>query len=179
LQTLIRFTLPAVIGSAAFALSISFTHSARAETAIAGDVDYAGPVDSDVDAGPGFGLRIGYHAHIPFVILTPEVGFNYYGFQGDYPASMYRGVVGMRLAIGEIIRPGVYAHVGYAQLQADRPPPDPSHSAVTYDGGAFLDFTLLPLINIGAHAGYNRMEGSDEAEGVNWATFGEHAEVVF
>ncbi len=179
MRTLVRFTLPAAIAPAVVAFSTFFGRSAHAETAIAGDIDYAAPVDSSVDAGPGFGLRLGYHAHVPFVILTPEIGFSYYGFQGDYPASMYRGVAGMRVAVGEIIRPGIFAHVGIAQLQADRPPPDPSHSALTYDAGAFLDFTLLPLINIGAHAAYNRMEGSDEASAVDFATFGAHAEVVF
>jgi hypothetical protein len=179
LRTPVRFTLPAVIGVSVLALSISLAGSARADVAIAGDIDYAAPVDSSVDAGPGFGLRLGYHAHIPFVILTPELGFSYYGFQGDYPANMYRGVAGMRLAIGEIIRPGVFAHIGVAQLQADGPPPDPSHSALTYDAGLFLDFTLLPLVNIGGHAAYNRMEGSDEASAVNWATVGAHAEIVF
>lgn len=181
MRTLVHFTLPAVIAPAVFALSMSLSASARADgdVAIAGDIDYAIPVDSTVEAGPGFGLRLGYHAHIPFIILTPELGFTYYGFQGDYPANMYRGLAGMRLAVGEIIRPGVFAHVGVAQLTADGPPPDPSRSALTYDAGLFLDFTLLPLVNIGGHAAYNRMEGNDEAAALNWASVGAHAEIVF
>ena len=156
-----------------------FARSANAETAIAGDVDFAAPIDSSLEAGAGFGLRVGYHAHIPFLILTPELGFSYHGFGGDYPARAYRGIAGMRLAVGEIIRPGIFAHVGLGRLQADGPAPDPSHTALSYDVGAFLDFTLLPLINIGAHAAYNHLNAKDGVGAVDWLALGAHAEVVF
>jgi hypothetical protein len=157
-----------------------FARSAHAEAAVAGDVDVAVPIDSNLKAGGGFGLRLGYHAHIPFIIVTPELGFSYYGFGGDDPATLYRGTAGVRLAVGEIVRPGIFAHVGLGRMQADGPVPDPSHTALTYDAGAFLDFTLLPLINIGAHASYNRLDASDEGFGaVDWLALGAHAEVVF
>jgi hypothetical protein len=171
--------LHAAICPAVFGLSMLFAHSARAETAIAGDLDFAAPVDSSLASGAGFGLRAGYHAHLPFIILTPELGFTYHGFGGDYPASVYRGVAGVRLAVGEVFRPGVFAHVGIGSLRADGPPPDPSHSALTYDAGAFIDFTLLPLLNLGAHAAYNRLNASTDGYALDWVTLGAHAEVVF
>jgi len=179
LRPFVRFTLPAVICPVLFALSMLFARSARAETALAGDIDFASPIDSSLAAGAGFGLRLGYHAHIPLIIVTPELGFSYYGFGGDYPASVYRGAAGVRLAVGEIVRPGIFAHVGLGRLSADGPPPDPTHSALSYDAGAFLDFTLLPLINIGAHAAYNRLDASDGVGAVDWLALGGHAELVF
>jgi len=179
LGTFVRFTLPAAVCPAVFALSMLFARSANAEAAIAGDVEFATPIDSSLKAGGGFGLRVGYHAHIPFLIVTPELGFSYYGFGGDYPASVYRGTAGVRLAVGEIVRPGIFAHVGMGRLQADGPTPDPSHSALTYDAGAFLDFTLLPLINIGAHVAYHRLNAKDGVGAVDWLALGAHAEVVF
>ena len=175
MRTLVRLALPPAV----FALSMLFARSVRAEAAVAGDIDFAAPIDSSLSAGAGFGLRVGYHAHIPFIIVTPELAFSYFGFGGDYPASLYRGAAGVRLAVGEIIRPGIFAHVGVARLGADGPPPDPSHSALSYDAGAFLDFTLLPLINIGAHAAYNRLDAKDGVGAVDWMTLGAHAEVVF
>ena len=179
MQTLVRFTLRAAVGPAVFALSMLFARSARAEGAVAGDIDFAAPIDSSYASGAGFGLRLGYHAHVPFLIVTPELGFSYHGFGGDYSARVYRGIAGVRLAIGEILRPGVFAHIGLGRLQADGPLPDPTHSALSYDAGAFLDFTLLPIINIGAHAAYNRLDASDGLGAVDWMTLGAHAEVVF
>ncbi|MET0591122.1 MAG: hypothetical protein ABW133_00380 [Polyangiaceae bacterium] len=157
---------------------------ARADIAIAGDLDFAAPTDSEVDlqTGGGFGARIGYHAHIPAIVLTPEVGFSYYDFGGNYSAKVYRGIAGMRLGFGEIIRPGVFAHLGMGQLDVTGRDPDASHSALTYDAGAFLDLTLLPLINIGVHGAYNGLNSSGESgetAAITWGSFGAHAELVF
>jgi hypothetical protein len=34
---------------------------------------------------------------------------------------------------------------------------DLSRNAFTFDAGAFLDFTLLPILNLGVHAAYNHL----------------------
>ena len=169
---------------AVFAVLTLSSRAARADVAIAGDIDYGAPTDSSInmESGPGFAVRLGYHAHIPLIVLTPEVGFSYYSFSGDSAASLYRGLVGARIGIGEIIRPGVFVHLGYGKLDAsavDRDSPDPSHGALAYDAGAFLDFTLLPIFNIGIHGAYNGLNSSDNVEAITWGSFGAHAELVF
>jgi hypothetical protein len=60
---------------------------------------------------------------------------------------------------------------------ADVPAPDPSRTGLTYDFGLFLDFTLLPLLNLGVHAAYDRMVGGADPA-FHWLTFGAHAELI-
>ncbi|HEY6555924.1 MAG TPA: hypothetical protein VI072_01570 [Polyangiaceae bacterium] len=156
--------------------------SARADTVIAADLDFVVPINDgseDISSGAGFGIRVGQQLDLPALVLTPELGFTYAGFDGGVKA--YRGVAGLRLGVGEILRPGVFAHAGIGRLSFDMPSgvADPSHTAFTFDAGAFLDFTLLPFLNIGAHAAYNRQAGSDELDAFQWASLGAHAALVF
>jgi hypothetical protein len=160
-------------GAALFALTLG-ARSASASTAIAGDLDFAVPINSQLDSGAGFGIRLGKQLHAPLAVLTPELGFTYHGFSG---LTAYRGVAGLRLGVGEIIRPGVFAHLGVGHLTA--PSPAPSSTAFTYDAGAFLDFTLLPLLDIGAHAAYNHVNAKDPVGAFQWATVGVHAALIF
>jgi hypothetical protein len=153
---------------------------ARAETAIAVDLDAIVPVDPDeIDSGPGFAIRLGQQIHLPMVALTPELGFNW-GTFGDGP-SVYRGIAGLRLGVGELFRLGVFAHIGFGHMSYDGPGPfDYSHTGLTFDGGAFLDLTLLPLLDIGVHLAYNRLNGDEEelAPDVGWMTFGAHVALI-
>ncbi len=171
--------LRAAIALAVFALFICTASSAKADLAVAADVDVAAPIDSEpLKTGGGVGARVGYHAHIPLFVLTPEVIFSYYGFGGDSPASVYRGLGGARLAIGEIIRPGIFGHMGVGQMEADGSPAQ-SYSAFTYDAGLFLDFTLLPILNVGIHGAYHGLSAGGEMAAVGWAAGGGHVEFVF
>lgn len=168
-------------GAAVAACSLA-APSARADTVIAADLDFVVPINDeseDISSGAGFGIRVGQQLDVPALVLTPELGFTYAGFDGGVKA--YRGVAGLRLGVGEILRPGVFAHAGIGRLSVDVPSgvPDPSHTAFTFDAGAFLDFTLLPFLNIGAHAAYNRQAGSDELDAFQWASLGAHAALVF
>lgn len=156
--------------------------SAAAETTIAGDLDYAIPIDANAtDSGPGFGIRLGQQLHMPLIALTPEIGFTWAHFGGDFDPTVYRGLAGLRLGVGEILRPGVYAHAGIGHLSWDAPRglPDPSHTAFSFDAGAFVDFTLLPFINIGVHGAYNQLASGDYVDALKWATVGAHAALVF
>jgi hypothetical protein len=155
---------------------------ALAEPTVAADLDYVIPIDeSDVSSGGGFGIRLGQHLHMPGLVLTPEIGFNYAKFGDDVAPKVYRGTGGLRLGVGEIFRPGVFAHAGIGRITVDVPSgvPDPSHTAFTYDVGAFFDFTLLPFLNIGVHGAYSRLSGNDDMEAFDWATLGAHAALVF
>ena len=58
---------------------------------------------------------------------------------------------------------------------------DRSHSGFSYDAGLFLDFTALPLLNIGVHAAYNRLaqKENDPDSKLQWMTIGVNAALVF
>src|SRR6185503_9589889 len=86
----------------------------RSKTVIGADFDLAFPIESSGNTGGGLGIRLGQQWHFPFIALTPEIGFTYHGFSGDFGPKSYRGIAGARLGIGEIIRIGPYAHAGYA-----------------------------------------------------------------
>jgi hypothetical protein len=166
--------------SVAILLVVAFTtQPSRADTAIAADLDYAIPVDSNADTGAGFGIRVGPQFHVPLLVLTPELAFTYHGFAGDFGPRVYRGTAGLRVGVGEVIRPGVFAHLGVGRMTADSPVVDAAHTAFTYDAGIFLDFTLLPLLNIGVHAAYNHLNGESTSANFQWVTLGAHAALVF
>ncbi len=150
---------------------------AFAETALAADLDFASPINAEsVSSGWGAGVRLGSHAHIPLLVMTPEIGFTYHQFGGSVGPNVYRGILGLRLDLGEVIRPGVFGHLGYGALRGTGT--NDTKSSFTYDMGASLDFTLLPLLNIGAHAAYNRWTGGDEPA-FAFGTLGAHAALIF
>lgn len=149
--------------------------SVRAETVVAAELDFATPVNSDADSGAGFGLRLGQQFRLPpIVTITPELAYTYHDFS-PRPVA-YRGVAGLRLAVGEILRPGVFAHLGIARLIQESPAP--AVTDLSFDGGAFLDFTLLPFVDLGAHAAYNHVEPSGTTPSFAWLTLGLHVAFV-
>ncbi|HEY2733067.1 MAG TPA: hypothetical protein VGI70_03740 [Polyangiales bacterium] len=170
----------------ALALCASYLAPARvqAETTVGVDLFAVAPIDSNYHkAGGGFGIRLGEELHLPLLAVVPEVGFTYASFATS-GLSVYRGIVGLRAGIGEIIRFGALAHVGFGQLSVDSEPAlhrvgEANHLGFTMDGGLFLELTLLPLINIGVHAIYNRLEGRKEGDALQWMQFGVHAALVF
>jgi hypothetical protein len=160
-------------------LSVSLiSATAKAKTVIAGDLDYAAPIDSSASAGGGFGIRLGQQVHFPLLVFNPELGFTYHGFTHDTSPKVYRGIAGLRLGFGEILRPGVFAHVGLGRLDLGGVP-DRSHTAFTYDAGAFIDFTALPLLDVGVHASYNRLTADDSGPKFEFFTAGAHVALVF
>ena len=178
-----------LVGALLLGLCVLAPNIARADTTIAGDLDLDVPVSADyAKTGGGFGIRIGQQLHLPLISLNPEIGFAYASFAdrksdiGVGGPTIYRGIVGLRLGLGEILRFGVLAHVGYGYISVDVPASlkldDPSHTAFTYDAGIFLDFTALPLLNIGVHAAYNHVSGKGELEPLHWVQLGAHAALV-
>ncbi len=124
---------------------------------IGGDLDLAFPVGSGApSSGWGFGIRVGKELHLPLVVLTPEVGFSYYGL-GD-SVKLYNLKAGGRLSIGEVLRPGVFVHVGEGDTVF---PIVGHHWGFSYDAGLSLDFTALPMLNIGAHVAYDHVSVGD------------------
>jgi hypothetical protein len=145
---------------------------------ISGDLDYAHSAGSDIGGGWGFGVRLGERFHIPLVALDPEIGFTLHDFSDGVAPKIYRGIAGLRLGFLEAIRPGVYGHIGVGRINFDLVP-DASHTAFTYDFGVFIDFTLIPLLDIGVHASYDGIASGGGVDAVNWVTAGGHAALVF
>lgn len=128
-----------------------------------------------VGSGAGGALRFGYELDAAILSITPEIGGSFHALGGDLAPSLYRGFGGARLALGAIVRPGLYGHIGYAHVSYG----DFSRDAPTYDGGLFLDFTVLPVIDIGVHGGYAMIASSDEGAAIRWLSAGAHLAVVF
>jgi hypothetical protein len=76
--------------------------------------------------------------------------------------------------VGKIIEPSIFAHVGVAHMEGWQ-----DRTAPTVDGGLALDFTLLPLIDIGLHAGLSTLLATRDGNGVTWGTAGLQAALVF
>jgi hypothetical protein len=146
------------------------------KTQIALDLDWARSLDDEAN-GAGGAIRLGYELDLIVLTLIPELGGSYHSFS-DADTKLYRGFVGGRLRFAKVLEPGVYAHLGIGRADVDRPG-DPSWTAGTTDFGVLLDFTLLPIVEFGAHAGYAVQFGTDEADSFDWWTAGLHAAVVF
>lgn len=126
-------------------------------------------------SGAGGALRFGYELDAKIISLTPEIGGSFHALGGDLAPSLYRGFGGARLALGAIVRPGVFAHIGYAHVSYDVG----SRDAPTYDGGIFLDFTVLPIIDLGLHGGYAMIASNSEGAAIHWMSAGAHVAIVF
>ena len=149
--------------------------TARA-TAIAADLELDTPTNLDIDSAPAFAVRLGWQVHLPAIAITPEVGYHHVAFGDD--VTLNRGFAGVRLAIGEVFRIGAYAHVGVANVDYHFGQYEDVTDA-TYDIGGFLDFTLLPLLDIGVHAGYGHVKGGDDGAALQWVPVGAHVALIF
>jgi hypothetical protein len=166
----------------ALAMLVSWSVPARAtDTIVAADLALATPVNSQhVNAGWGFDGRLGRRLNGEVLKLTGELVGGYYAFGGDLSPSVYRGMAGARLALGEVLTPLVFVHAGVARATFASPPgQDLDRTVFTYDAGAGLDFTLLPLINLGAYAAYNHVASKGTADSLQWVSVGVNAELVF
>lgn len=171
-------SLASAFAFALFGAPLMFTPRAAhasSGTAIGVDLDYAhGLNERAVGAGTGFGVRLGYKLDLLLAQITPEVGGEYHSFSGDAGVKFAQGIVGGRLAFGKVLEPGLYAHLGYGHISgAD------SRSGATLDGGLTLDLTLLPLLDLGVHGGYDGMLKSGDRNAFDSYVLGVHGALVF
>jgi hypothetical protein len=153
------------------------TAHASSGTAIGVDLDYTNGINEPhVGSGTGFNVRLGYKLDLLVLQLTPEIGGAYHTFSGDLSPRFSQGIVGGRLQFGKILEPGLYAHLGYGHLSSDH---FDSYSGATADAGLTLDLTLLPLLDVGVHAGYNGMLKSGDRPAFDSYVLGAHAALVF
>ena len=120
-----RVAFPCLVAGGTL-LGLMFAAStAHAGFVVAGDLDYAAPLESQDNLGAGFAVRLGYQAHAPFSVITPELMFTYDRFSGGLESKVYRGLAGIRVGIGDFVRSGAYFHLGFGHVNPDAP--DLSH----------------------------------------------------
>jgi hypothetical protein len=147
----------------------------KSKTHIALDVDFATAIDAPVTkAGGGGALRLGQEFDLLLISLTPEFGGSYHAFGGDDETKLYAGFLGGRLAIGKIVEPSLFAHVGVGHVKGL----EETRTAPMIDGGLAIDFTLLPLIDLGLHGAYNVLLPGDDASALKYVTLGAHVALV-
>ena len=155
------------------------THESRRDrdhtrTHIAVDFDYAAAVDTqETSDGGGGALRLGQELDLFLVSLTPEIGGSYHSFTGDADARLYSGFLGGRFAIGKIVEPSLFGHVGVGHVSGFE-----SRTAPVMDAGLAIDFTLLPLIDLGLHGAYNVMLPRNDASALKFVSLGAQAALV-
>lgn len=147
----------------------------KSKTHIAVDFDFATAIDAPTSkAGGGGALRLGQEFDLLLISLTPEFGGSYHAFGGDDRTKLYTGFLGGRLAVGKIIEPSIFAHLGLGHISGTE-----TRTAPVMDGGIALDLTLLPLIDLGVHGSYNVMLPRDDGSAFKYLILGAHAALVF
>jgi hypothetical protein len=177
----LALVLGSVLASFTFASPAAADENSRADhdgvgrTHIGVDFDYAASFGhADLSGGTGGAVRIGREFDLVLLTLIPEIGGNYETFSGAPDSRIYSGFAGGRLAVGKIIEPSIFAHVGVGHIDGWQ-----DRTAPTLDAGLALDFTMIPLIDIGVHAGIATMLATQNDNGVSWGTAGLQAALVF
>lgn len=139
------------------------------------DLEYASAVSSDfIDNGGGGALRVGSQLDLLLVTLIPELTVDYHTFAGnvDSDITALTGKVGGRIRFLKILEPGIFSHIGVGHLGGAA-----DHTGLAFDAGVTLDLTILPLIDLGIHAAYNRVFGAGD-DGFTYGTAGAHVALV-
>lgn len=170
-----------LVGSFVFADTVRAQNREREEgrsLTLALDFDYAAAISNDleIDKGGGGAFRIGSELDLLLVTLIPELSFAYHSFGGeqdDRDATTFTGALGGRIRFLKILEPGIFAHAGVGHIGGYDP-----HTGFAFDAGLTLDLTILPLIDLGVHAAWNRVFGGDDHPGLSFATAGAHVALV-
>lgn len=167
----------ALVGSVVAIAATLASTSADAKPKLGLDGEVGVPLTpSRVSSGVGGMLRFGYELDAVLLTITPEVGVGYYALGGDLSPDMWNAVVGGRLAVGALVRAVLFGHFGYGHVKNEDAP---SRSSASIDGGFALDFTALPVIDIGAHAQYHLITGNDDGPANGWLGLGLHVQIAF
>lgn len=146
-------------------------------------------------AGWGVDAFLGYRLKLAILQITPELAFSYLHVDpnpaaGNPTLQTYRGLAGLRLGLGEIFVPYVYAHVGYGgvtggyakhgRLVPATPTPDYVDQGFTMDVGLGFDINIVRILAIGLSAGYNVLWPNDGAsKPYQWVNLALQVRVIF
>lgn len=153
------------------------------DTRLALEIDYATPIaETGASSGTGGSLRLGQKLDLPGrFLVTPEAGGSFQAFAGPRDAMIFSGFCGGRLGLGFTgLEPALFVHAGLAKLSgrnsdAERGRRDTGPSV---DAGFALTLTLLPYLDVGAHATYANLF-LDAGRSFDWFRAGLHGAVVF
>jgi hypothetical protein len=166
--------------AAAAGIAVSWPNAAEAETVVGIDLNFNDAVSGDdTDSGAGVDVYFGPRLDLTILTLTTELSGGYHDFGGPYDPAVYRLMAGGRLGIGAIIRPSVFAHLGVGHLRYDTLLGDrDGRTNLAGDLGAALDFTILPLVDLGVQGSYNMVAGDDDSDAFEWLQAGVHVTFV-
>lgn len=157
---------------------------AFAKPKIALEADFALPVSvNGAKPGAGGALRGGYDIDLTLLHVMPEVGLGFHKLTDSAGPSVFRGFAGGRAGIGAGVRLDGFAHIGYGYLGTPSPPVgavNSSYGAPIFDAGLALDFTLIPVVDLGLHGSYNTaLTRNGAADTPRWIGLGVHLAFVF
>lgn len=165
--------------AAAFASCWLTSTVASAQNQLSIDAEAAFPSSDDHGSGWGVGARFGHELDLVLVSLTPELGVNYHAFSAPSDAESFAVVGGGRVAIGFVLEPSAFLHAGVGHFGYDTLTGEVSQTALAYEMGLALDFTMLPVIDFGAHASFAGVAGNEDLEALSWFAVGGHVTFVF
>jgi len=146
----------------------------RSKLHIALDFDFDSALDApQTNAGGGGALRLGPKYDLLLVSFTPELGGSLHSFGGSDQTKLYEGFLGGRFGVGKILEPSIFGHVGVGHVHGFE-----TRTAPVLDTGLALDLTLLPLIDLGLHGGYNVMLPRNDESALKFFTLGAQAALV-
>lgn len=164
---------------AAFAALALVPRSAAADTVVGVELNFNDGIGGDeATAGAGVDVYFGPRLDLAILTLTTELSGGFHDFGGELDPAVYRLMAGGRLGIGAIIRPSIFAHLGAGHLRFDEPLGDgrDGRTNVAADVGAALDFTILPLVDLGIQGSYNVVAGGEDP--FEWLQAGAHVTFV-
>jgi hypothetical protein len=167
-----------LLASAAVLLS---SRSASAQNQFSIDAEAAFASEEEHGDGWGVGARFGHEWDLVLISLTPELGVNYHAFSGATDAESFAVVGGGRVGIDFIIQPSAFLHAGIGHFGYETLTRDASQTGLAYEFGLALDFTMLPVIDFGAHAALAGVAGDPEEniDPLSWLAVGGHITFVF
>ncbi len=130
-------------------LPLAIADPAHADVVVAGQVGANVVVSNFQDntiqtAGIATALRVGYELEGPLLRLTPEGKI---GFESPGTPDALTIMGGARLNLFDPISPAVFAHAG--GLVGDI-------EGFAWDAGLGLDFTLLPILDLGIYGSFHQ-----------------------
>jgi hypothetical protein len=182
---MIRSSLLMLGSCAALGMGVTFSDPALADSGptvaveVGADVVVSDLSDDDDTlhaVGPAVALRLGYSFKAPMIRFTPEAKIAF-----ESPGTPRAGALlgGARLNLLEVVSPAVFAHAG--GLVGDI-------RGFVWVAGVGLDFTLIPLLNLGVYGAFYQTRGAhfdfggasfSNRDRYEWVQFGVQAALYF